>query len=243
MTNSEIRKRAWEIFKNAPVPLLLVAGVVAVINLISDEVDFLLLIILAGIVELIVNIGSHYMTVRGWTEGKADINHMFLMFRSPVYSGKILPLVLAETGVTLIAAVPAVITFVLIFTSRTGFLNFAFLLLTLLLLLVVAAALSLSWYILVMEPELKTTEIMKKSVSYMGRHWAGILVFSIATLFIPVIIIAFLTEIIDSSLVTLLSVPFDAFFAMARTGYIYENVLIVERDREALPAATEQPPV
>ena len=90
---------------------------------------------------------------------------------------------------------------------------------------IVAISLALTQYIFILEPETKIFDIIKQSVRLMAKHWAGLLGFMLVIMIVPLIVIGLLTETIGRTTASILYIPFEAYFALARAGYVYERIL------------------
>lgn len=235
MSNTEIKDRAKEICRESFKPLIILYLADVLFDIISEKTEFLPLIILLGIASVVITVGSYYMLMRGWIEGRMDINHLLVPFKSSVYSGKILPIILMETLVVGAAAIPTVVMIVMMSLNPAGF-YVPIMLVMLIGFLVVVVAVSLTWYIFIMEPELSVTEMMRRSAGYMSRHWWGEFKFRFSIMFIPALIAGTMMQFIDESLVQLLMIPVEIYIGVAGVGYIYERILMVEKNKEAATA-------
>ncbi|MBR4035289.1 MAG: hypothetical protein IKJ05_00985 [Oscillospiraceae bacterium] len=241
MSNSEIRSRAMEIYKASFMPLLILSAINAVTDIIGNKSDSVVLAVILGLISIFINIGGYYILMRGWIEGQMDLNHLFVPFRSPVYSRKILPIILMETLIIFTAGAPLI--FLLIKSINDPFalyMNGALLIILLILLVVVAVAISLVWYIFILEPELKVTEMFRRSCVYMSRHWLGEFIFNISIMIVPVIITMLLQNLIGENALKILLIPVEAYISVAVIGYVYESILMVEKDKE-LQTVTPDP--
>lgn len=228
MSNAEIKDRAKEICRESFKPLIMLYLADVLFDIISEKTEFLPLVILLGIASVVITVGSYYMLMRGWIEGRMDINHLLIPFKSSVYSGKILPIILMETLVVGAAAIPAVVMIVMM-SLKPAWFYVPIMLVMLIGFLAVAVAISLTWYIFIMEPELSVTEMMRRSAGYMSRHWWGQFKFRFSIMFIPALIAGIMMQFIDKSLVQLLLIPVEIYIGVAGVGYIYERILMVER--------------
>ncbi|MBQ7902420.1 MAG: hypothetical protein IJ362_01690 [Oscillospiraceae bacterium] len=243
MSNTEIKDRAKEICRESFKPLIILYLADVLFDIISEKTEFLPLVILLGIASVVITVGSYYMLMRGWIEGRMDINHLLIPFKSSVYSGKILPIILMETLVVGAAAIPTVVMIVMMSLNPAGF-YVPIMLIFLIGFLVVAVAVSLTWYIFIMEPELSVTAMMRRSAGYMSRHWWGEFKFRFSITFIPALIAGTMMQFIDESLVQLLLIPVEIYIGVAGVGYIYERILMVERGPQPAyirPVAAAEP--
>ena len=242
MSNSEIRSRAWQIYKTN-LPVLIVSTLaLTVIKLVADKIGNTFISIAVTAVSTVLQIGIIYMVFRAWTDGKAVFSHLGVPFTQAVYKKKLLPVLLVQNGVILLAAIPV---FALLLANMNDpffiIMNYAIILLLLVLILAAGIAVSLMTYIYIVQHELKTMDILKKSAVYIGRHLGEYLWFGFTLILVPVLITALLLEPLGATLVTLLTVPADAYITLARTGFVYERILLVEQAKENPVQATEEP--
>ncbi len=226
MSNSEIRRKAREIYKANAVVILGMMAVITAFGIVGDLIENIFVRLLISIVSTFISTGFIYFLLRTWTDGKAQFDYITVVFRQPVYSRKIIPLVLREGGITLLACIP-LLAIVLLNMNDPFMLmmNWVVILLALIFAVIVAIALALTQYIFVLEPETKIFDIIKLSVQLMANHWAGFLGFMFVIMIVPSIIGAFLTEVIGRTALSILYIPFEAYFSLARAGYVYERIL------------------
>ncbi len=242
MNNSEIRSRAWQIYKSN---LILLVGATFIITLLStggDKLNNSVLKLIIAVVTTVLQVGIYYINFRAWIDGSARWNQLNVPLTQPAYRKRLLPVLLVQNGVVLLSAVP-LFRFILLNMDDPFFfmMNGVMILLLFLLIIVAAVAVGLMWYIYIVKPELKTGEILKKSAVYMARHWGEELWFSITVLIIPVIIAALLINQIDQSVVSLLLVPAQAYASLAMTGFAYERIILVEQAKENPPEVPTEP--
>ncbi len=226
MSNSEIRSRAWEIYKANAVVILGMTAVITAFSLVGDLTKNIPVRLLIAIAGIFINYGFIYFILRTWAEGKAQLDYITVVFRQPVYRNKIIPLVLREAGITLLSCLPLLA--IILMNMDDPFMlmmNWVVIMLALIFATIVAISLALTRYIFILAPETKIFDIIKQSVRLMAKHWAGLLGFMLIIMIVPYIAGAFLIKVIDQTALTVLYIPFEAFFALARAGYIYERIL------------------
>ena len=226
MSNSEIRSRAWEIYKANAVVILGMTAVITAFSLVGDLTKNIPVRLLIAIAGIFINYGFIYFILRTWAEGKAQLDYITVVFRQPVYRNKIIPLVLREAGITLLSCLPLLA--IILMNMDDPFMlmmNWVVIMLALIFAAIVAISLALTQYIFILDPETKIFDIIKQSVKLMANHWAGLLGFMLIIMIVPYIAGAFLIKVIDQTALTVLYIPFEAFFALARAGYIYERIL------------------
>ncbi len=242
MNNSEIRSRAWQIYKSN---LILLIGATFIITLLSvggDKLDNSVLSLIMTVITTVLQVGIYYINFRAWVDGSAKWNQLNVPLTQPAYRKRLLPVLLVQNGVVLLSAVP-LFRFILLNMDDPFFfmMNGVMILLLFLPIIVAAIAVGLMWYIYIVQPELKTGEILKKSAVYMARHWGEELWFSITVSFIPAIITAIMVGKIDQSVLSLLLVPIQAYISLAMTGFVYERIILVEQAKENPPEALTEP--
>ena len=226
MSNSEIRSRAWEIYKANAVVILGMTAVITAFSLIGDLTENTFVRLLIAIAGVFINYGFIYFVLRTWTDGKAQFDYITVVFRQPVYRNKIIPLVLREGGISLLACLPLLAIILLNMDDPFMLMmNWVVIMLALIFAAIVAISLALTQYIFILDPETKIFDIIKQSVRLMAKHWAGLLGFMLVIMIVPYIAGAFLIKIISQTALTVLYIPFEAFFALARAGYVYERIL------------------
>lgn len=233
MNNSEIRSRAWQIYKRN---LILLIGATFIITLLSvggDKLNNSVLRLMMTVITTVLQVGIYYINFRAWIDGSARWNQLNIPLTQPVYRKRLLPVLLVQNGVVLLSAVP-LFRFILLNMDDPFFfiMNGVMILLLFLLIIVAAVAVGMMCYIYIVNPELKTGEILKKSAVYMSRHWGEELWFSTTVLIIPIIVTALLVDKIDQSVLSLLLVPVQAYASLAMTGFAYERIILVEQAKE-----------
>jgi len=241
MSNSEIRNRAWQIYKNNLPVLVASTLALTTISLAADKIGNSVISLALTVITAVLQMGIFYMVFRTWVEGYAAFSHLSVPFTQPVYRKKLLPVLLVQNGVVLLSAVPL---FALLLANMNDpffiIMNYAIILLLLVLILLTGIAVALMTYIYIMQPEMKTADILKKSALYIFRHLGEYLWFGFTLILIPVLITALMTELLGATLVTLLLVPADTYISLARTGFVYERILLVEQAKEnPIPVAEE----
>jgi len=235
MSNSEIRSRAWQIYKDNLILLIGATFIITLLNVGGDKLNNPALSLIMAVITTVLQVGIYYINFRAWVDGSAKWNQLNIPLTQPAYRKRLLPVLLVQNSVILLSAVP-LLRFILLNMDDPFFfmMNGVMILLLFLLIIVAAVAVGRMWYIYIVKPELKTGEILKKSAVYMSRHWGEELWFSITITFIPAIITAIMIDIIDPSVLSLLLVPVQAYISLAITGFVYERIILVEQARENL---------
>ena len=226
MSNSEIRSRAWEIYKANAVVILGMTAVITSFSLVGDLTKNIPVRLLIAIAGIFINYGFIYFILRTWSEGKAQLDYITVVFRQPIYRNKIIPLVLREAGIALLACLPLLA--IILMNMDDPFMlmmNWVVIMLALIFAAIVAISLALTQYIFILDPETKIFDIIKQSVRLMAKHWAGLLGFMLVIMIVPLVVIGLLTETIGRTTASILYIPFEAYFALARAGYVYERIL------------------
>ena len=234
MTNKEIRARGWQIYKTSFLPLTAVGAAVTLLSLAEILSENSALVLTAEILSLLASIVTCYFFMRCWADGRAELKNLGGFFTQPVYSERLLPVIGFELLVYCGMFVPLIVGIIAsVKLDKFWFLSVGPMALIWVILITVAAvAFSLVWEIFIFEPQLKVTELFKKSAKYMGRHWLDILWFNFTLNIIPGIIVFLLSEYIDAAAVNLIMIPARTYVTLTSYGYIYEAVIAVERQRE-----------
>ena len=247
MTNNEIRARAWQVYKAAFLPPILLASITALVGMIDSITQNYAIILAVVFTGLVLGVLSHYFYIRAWTDGKADLKNLTVFLTQPIYSKKLLPIIGFEILIYGLMTLPVFwMLLALLKGDVTVLISFgALMIVWRIVFSVVVVAFSQVWKIFVFEPELKVTQLFKKSAKYMAHHWLEMMWFNFTLVIIPVIATFMLSNVIDPNIVTLLLIPINAYISIATTGFVYENIIVAEHQKElaaqqeVLPTAEE----
>ena len=234
MTNSEIRARAWKVYKAAFLPPILVTAISTLVTMVDSVTTSYAVILACLAVSMLIGVLSHYFYIRAWTDGKADLKNLTVFIKQPIYSKKLLPIIGFEFLIYFLLMLPFfwVLLAILRDDPAVLFLYGALIIVWLIVSLVVIVAFSQVWAIFVFEPELKVTQLFKKSAKYMAHHWLEMLWFNFTLVIIPSIFMIFLSNTLEPNVVSLLLIPVNAYISIASTGFVYENIIVVEHQKE-----------
>ena len=106
MTNNEIRARAWQVYKAAFLPPILLASITALVGMIDSVTQNYAIILAVVFTGLVLGVLSHYFYIRAWTDGKADLKNLTVFLTQPIYSKKLLPIIGFEVLVYVLLMIP-----------------------------------------------------------------------------------------------------------------------------------------
>ena len=199
MRNSEIRSRAWGIYKANIIILIAVTSASTGLSLIKDSINNSVLDILLSIASTVFSIGYVYFIYRLWSYGTGKFSHFKTPFAQTEYSEKIIPIILTEAGLALACVIPVIMVIRISMTRSTvTSTTWLWIIISFIPLIITAYGISLVWNIFAINPEIKTWDIFKLSFSYMKRHWVGRMFFYLSLAIIPGIIFYFLESGLNS---------------------------------------------
>lgn len=199
MSNSEIRSRAWGIYKANIIILIAVTSASTALSLIKDSINNSVMDILLSIASTVFSIGYVYFIYRLWSDGTGKFSHFKTPFAQIEYSEKIIPIILTEAGLALVCVIPVIMVIRISMTRSTvTSTTWLWIIISFIPLLIIAYGISLVWNIFALNPEIKTWDIFKLSFSYMKRHWIGRMFFYLSLAIIPNIIFYFLESGLNS---------------------------------------------
>ena len=199
MSNSEIRSRAWGIYKANIIMLIAITSASTVLSLIKDSINNSVMDILLSIASTVFSIGYVYFIYRLWSDGTGKFSHFKTPFAQTEYSEKIIPIILTEAGLALVCVIPVIMVIRISMTRATvTSTTWLWIIISFIPLIITAYGISLVWNIFALNPEIKTWDIFKLSFSYMKRHWVGRMFFYLSLAIIPGIIFYFLKSGLNS---------------------------------------------
>ncbi len=192
MSNSEIRNRAWRIYKSNIIILIAVTSASTALSLIKNSINNSVLDFLLSIASTAFSIGYVYFMYRLWSDGAGKLSHFKTPFAQAEYSEKIIPIILTGAGLALACVIPVIMVIRISMTRSTvTSTTWLWIIISFIPLLITAYGISLVWNIFALNPEIKTWDMFKLSFSYMKKHWAGKLFFYLSLVIIPDIIFYF----------------------------------------------------
>ena len=199
MSNSEIRNKAWGIYKANIINLIAITSASTVLSLIKNSINNSVLDILLSIASTVFSIGYVYYIYRLWSDGTGKLSHFKTPFAQTEYSEKIIPIILTEAGLALTCVIPVIMVIRISMTSPSvTSATWLWIIISFIPLIITAYGISLVWNIFALNPEIKTWDIFKLSFSYMKRHWIGRMFFYLSLAIIPGIIFYFLESGLNS---------------------------------------------